>query len=278
MIFDPARLPPRFDMLRTFPAERACEPLRVDADRLVPRADAEPVLVRVVFRLAAEREPAVLPRVVVPARLREPRALEAREVEPDRLRDDAAVRERAPEDPRVDADRVVPRVAVVRDDPAAPRLLLFLAVALELPARVPARLDDVRLDVVRRELVPRDAVLRAPAPREAVPRDAVPPRDAVLRDVPLRDDVLRDRVPAVFLDEEDVAREPAALREVVPRELARRLPPLPDAPAFSRPTSLLKLLCCPPAVWSCTSNAKLFSSNLSNQSSHSISSSELAPL
>jgi hypothetical protein len=51
--------------------------------------------------------------------------------------------------------------------------------------------------------------------------------------------------------------------------LARLLPRV-RALAVSRPISLLKLLCSPRAVWSCTSNANFISSNFSNQSSHSI--------
>src|SRR5437763_5526162 len=138
-MFDPARLPPRFDVLRTLPRERACELPRVDADRLVlpraaerlvpPRADAELVLpVRAVFRLAEEREPAVFLPVVAPARLRDVRAVpEARERAVDRLREDAAVRERDPAPPRVEADRVVLRAPVLRarDDVVPVRLVLF---------------------------------------------------------------------------------------------------------------------------------------------------------
>src|SRR3954451_19137049 len=105
VIFDPPRLLPRLDVLRTLP--RVCEPPRADPDRRAPpRADADLVLAfRAVFRAADEREPAALLRVFAPARLRAPLALEARELEPDRLRDDAVVRERDPELPRVEADR-----------------------------------------------------------------------------------------------------------------------------------------------------------------------------
>jgi len=62
-------------------------------------------------------------------------------------------------------------------------------------------------------------------------------------------------------------------------ELRDERPPLrPLSSALSRLTSLLKLLCWPRAVWSCTSSARLRSSNFWNQSSHDISSSDPAPL
>jgi hypothetical protein len=81
-----------------------------------------------------------------------------------------------------------------------------------------------------------------------------------------------------------VARPRDPLRLEVPRELLEldarpRLEPRPEAAAaVSRDTSLLKLLFSPLAVVSCRINARPRSSNLSNQSSHEISSSESAPL
>jgi hypothetical protein len=226
--------------------ERACEPPRVEAEleRDVP---AERVLLE---REAVPRERVVVLRERVPAVLRE-RALVAREVlvrevllareaAPERLRD-AVARERVPV-LRVRAEPAVRvRLAVERD-----RVPAFRDVLRLLPAR------DVRDDVAD--------FLRA------VARDAVLPERAL--------DAARERE-LVERERDDVAREPAPRREV-PLRLARRLPP--PAFAFSRPTSLLKLLFCPRAVWSCTSSARLLSSNLSNQSSHSMDSSESAPL
>src|SRR5579884_2684949 len=100
--------------------------------------------------------------------------------------------------------------------------------------------------------------------------------------------VRRDEVPDARLDAERPPREERLrLRdcerapELRPRALPRPSPPRRPssaASAVSRETNLLKLLFCPPAVSSCTSNARLRSSNLPNQSSHDISSSEFSPL
>jgi hypothetical protein len=110
-----------------------------------------------------------------------------------------------------------------------------------------------------------------------------------LRFFPLRDDddfdrelLLRDP------DELPLRRSDPALeaaRDVLRCPLLRsgwrrlaRLSPSSRACAVSRPISLLKLLCSPPAVSSCTSSASLLSSNFSNQSFHSMGSSDCAPL
>jgi hypothetical protein len=70
-------------------------------------------------------------------------------------------------------------------------------------------------------------------------------------------------------------RESVALFE---REPERLLWPSERAVSGLRLTNLLKLLRSPSAVASCTSNARLLSSNLSNQSFQSIVSSESLPL
>ena len=69
-----------------------------------------------------------------------------------------------------------------------------------------------------------------------------------------------------------LTRSPRALVFRVPRPLLCR------APAFSLDTSLLKLLCSPLAVRSCTNKARLLSSNFWNHSSQLISSRESSPL
>lgn len=139
------------------------------------------------------------------------------------------------------------------------------------------RADDVR----REEDVPLDEL-----------RERLPVARLLVRERPLRDWLPREReLLALFRPERDRLRLPLdAVRRLVLRErvpLLRRELDLRDVPrcerprdpvAFSRLTSLLKLLFCPPAVWSCTSKAKPLSSNFWNHSSHSISSSEPSPL
>jgi hypothetical protein len=225
------------------------------------------------------------------------------------LRDDTVVRrERACELPRAEAERE--RDVVVRERDAFDDRVL-----LEREAVVPRERDlrvgdELREVLVRREFARellRDVVVRERAPvlrflgepvvreRADVARELVSPVRDVLRErePPARDvrddgadffrvvlpelrvpDAARDRE-AVEREREDAARVPELRRELTLR-VARRLPPV--ALAFSRPTSLLKLLFCPRAVWSCTSSARLLSSNFSNQSSHSMASSESAPL
>jgi hypothetical protein len=72
-----------------------------------------------------------------------------------------------------------------------------------------------------------------------------------------------------------------ALRDDLARAVVRlllRLPFFLPCWPVRRLISLLKLLCAPPAVSSCTSSARLLSSNFSKNSSHEISSSDSAPL
>jgi hypothetical protein len=226
-------------------AER--EPLRVEAPRVkLPRVELPRVELRrardvPVLRDRVLREPDDVVRARVPA----PRVVPARvlrlRVPPERVRDDA-VRFAPPERDEVLPERV--RDAVVRFAP---------------PARDEALPERVRDDVVR----------FAPPERE----DAVPER---VRELVVRELVVRERVPAVLGVPVERVRVPEVLRVEVPeRPLARRLL---FVVAFSRPTSLLKLLCSPPAVSSCTSSARLLSSNFSNQSSQSMRCSESAPL
>src|SRR5947209_7639130 len=74
-----------------------------------------------------------------------------------------------------------------------------------------------------------------------------------------------------------MANDPhAALRRDLPRELPDGR--LREAFAVSRLTSLLKLLCWPSAVVSCTNSAKPLSSNFWSHSSHSMCSSDCSPL
>jgi hypothetical protein len=232
------------ELLRDVVRDRDCDPPRVDAER-EPRA---PVL--------RDRDAPLRLRAPLPERdlaLRAPRVVR----EPER--DDAVVRD--PPRDRAAEELRVREVLVLR---AVERDLL----------RVPALRVPVLLD--------RDAVLRDRVPALRLPllefrlRDAEPELRE-LREPALR---LRDRLPAVrdFPVRREVGRE---LRDAAPADAplldARRLPWSADL-AFSRPTSLLKLLFCPRAVWSCTSKARLLSSNFSNQSSHSMASSESAPL
>jgi hypothetical protein len=256
-------------VLRADAVRRACDCAlrRVEAEREVLRARVE-----VRGRAARLRLPAVLrPRAVVELLDRVVRPV----LSVERLR---------AFEPRVRAEVLLLRVAAERE---------------RLRADVPrAELRRVRDVPVLRDAVPRDRddVVRCVPVLRDVPacvlRLRVPPaRDPLRDDVLLRDEVprcgappereraltLRERAPAVLRLRVERVRVPELLRVEVPaRPLTRRLR-LPVV-AFCRPTSLLKLLCWPPAVSSCTSRASLFSSNFSNQSSQSMASSESAPL
>ena len=155
-----------------------------------------------------------------------------------------------------------------------------------LEREVERAVDRVRL-LLDRELVPvrRERLLKVRRRRDCEPpRLADADRDEVERErLPL--DRLPERVPErlperllpVLLERERLrlppdelfravvrAREPELLRERLPRELRGDVPRCErpwDRCAESRLTSLLKLLFCPPEVWSCTSNASPLSSN-----------------
>ena len=179
-----------------------------------------------------------------------------------------------------------------RELPLSPRLELVRPLRVLL-LRVRERLDFVP-ELLRRR---RALLLRVFADREE-PDVARAPERLVLE---LRDDVLRRGDDLVALAERRlvpllevlraVEREPLrfALDDDAEREVADRPPrvlamPLPRlarrevrwprslAAMVSRPTILLKLLRSPPAVVSCTSSARLLSSNLSKNSSQLISS------
>jgi hypothetical protein len=183
----------------------------------------------------------------------------------------------------------------------------------ELVARVlgrPVARERLERDVELERLARRALVRRDPVRELRRVRDCEPPRlvDAVRReeDVPravdrerLPLDLLRDRERAVverFFPAPDRLRPPLeirwrpVLRDRAPplcRDAVRRPPRFDDVPRWELPpdpsalprlTSLLKLLFCPFAVWSCTSKARPLSSNFWNHSSHSISSREPSPL
>lgn len=200
---------------------------------------------------------------------------------------------------------LAPRVAVLRllapverlrlDGPRLDRLVavvvrLLVRRAVEVRRRFPLE-DALRrepADVVERprplvllvlllERLPRVEADRAPADLFADALRLLVFREPPSPDADARRFVLRvepaERVPA-----ERVCEPPR--RAPLARTLRRLAFVLPRARAcaVSRAISLLKLLCSPPAVSSCTSNARPLSSNFLNQSSHEIFSSESAPL
>jgi hypothetical protein len=156
------------------------------------------------------------------------------------------------------------------------RALLRVDFRLELPAlfrpvadEAPRRTCDA--DDFAEERQPVDFALVAVVRRRELPDfDAAfltPRTDADLREPPLARKVEALRPRAL------VARPVLAVR--APR--LRVEGPRPAVELPRRAINLLKLLCWPSAVVSCTSNAKPCSSNFSNQSSHSISFSESPP-
>jgi hypothetical protein len=179
-------------------------------------------------------------------------------------------------EPRADFERdaVLPGVRPREDAPLLlVRLLEARAVraerslrSLEAPARL-ARADEDRLELVeaaRRERLPEDrdeAELRLWAREE-------PPVDEARREPP-RDDpdaAARRAVP------------PAVPEDRRPSWRLARLSPAARFSAVSRPISLLKLLAPPLASSSCTSKARLLSSNFWNHSSQPMCSSDCSPL
>jgi hypothetical protein len=165
-----------------------------------------------------------------------------------------------------------------------------------LPPRDEEDFDPPREEVLLREveepprplLLERDPEELLPRPleleREPPPLDLAPERLAALF-APLREDALRP--PRPELEPELAPRDAdCRLRAVVPPPLAMPCPraarrdvfsPRCDAAAVSRPINLLKLLWPPSDSSSCTNSASFVSSNLSNQSSHEISSRLSAP-
>jgi hypothetical protein len=162
----------------------------------------------------------------------------------------------------------LPREEVARADPL--RLL-----RRELPLRLPVARERDAADREREEEVRRERLPEVERERLAVfarveRLDADADFFAEVRFRGERDELPERERPR---EEEVDLRSLLLLEREVPR-CEREF----DLAAVSRLTSLLKLLCCPPAVWSCTSNARPLLSNLSNHSSHSISSSEPSPL
>jgi hypothetical protein len=135
-----------------------------------------------------------------------------------------------------------------------PRALVF---ALRVVER-----DDRFSDL---SLRPELLLLRPPAERRLEVPDAERRRDPLLERV-----VRVEPVPRV---------EPRLERPVRPWERSFRSSCICFlSSAVSRLTSLLKLLCCPRAVWTCTSSARLLSSNFWSHSSQSTDCSESWPL
>lgn len=205
---------------------------------------------------------------------------------------------RFPPRPRLDPERVLrtrpegflptifrPR-EFPREVPVAVRLEREFRLERELREEVP-RAERLWLGVpravVRRDLCPRDeevlrvAVLPALREREEpvlragrLPREPeLERRDAEPRE-PARRGVTRISISSIstsssiYESSADAADCELLVCDRFPRdeELRDERPPLrPLSSAVSRLTSLLKLLCCPRAVWSCTSSARLLSSN-----------------
>jgi len=169
--------------------------------------------------------------------------------------------------PREERDSPAPLRWLLRPDPEArPRALedFFACAPRPLCDFLAAVREPPPVRALREEPLP-DALLR----EEREPLEAVVLRDEVLRDdeaAPREDDfLLCERLP------------------LLPPLLLRDWPERPEFPrsacaAVSRLTILLKLLRSPAAVVSWYSRARPRSSNLSNQSSQLISSSEPAPL
>jgi hypothetical protein len=199
--------------------------------------------------------------------LRAPRAFIFRELRPEAaaprlppalLRFDEAPRELDDLAPELLRRAVLPREVRVPVSPDRPRELDFLALEPEL------RVDEERGE----RALPRDEL------REVVDFEDARPS------VRLR---LRERLPLAEREldvERDPPREPLRLPALLDRPPLRALPRCPRDSAccaVSRLTILLKLLRCPLAAVSWKSSARPRSSNLSNHSSHEISSSEFSP-
>jgi hypothetical protein len=176
---------------------------------------------------------------------------------------------------REDAERLLPEPRpeeeLAERVRAALDLRLFEAALLPLVER--RSLPDRRCP--SRRSSPCDRLRLAGCEREAALRRVRELPDA-LRVPELRRDDCPDRLP---LAEAEREREPLPeLPRERPRCTLALLLPSARALAVSRAISLLKLLFCPRAVVSWCSNARLRSSNFSNQSSHGISCSLSSPV
>jgi hypothetical protein len=185
------------------------------------------------------------------------------------------------------------RVLVARVPCARPRLD-FVRVALRLPLRLETALDrlrDLEADLRDPEARDEDADLRDDAercarlPEERVEADRLLPellRERFLPDDPFNRAPLR--LPLLELLRLELALD-RLLRAAPARDPLRLVPrclpllrPAATCCAVSLAIDLLKLLRWPPAVSSCTTSARPFSSNFSKNLSQSIGSSDPSPL